>query len=199
MLASQLAGISMMGRALASKLDMGEDVTADEFQRVVELIDEAGEQARTLSHSLMPLEVHNDELAGGLQKLVQRHEEMTDIPCSFEADDAVPPLRGEMAAHFYRIAAEAINNAAKHARPDAISIRLQVEGDRLVLRVEDDGVGIPETPDPTNGIGLHMMQYRAELMGARLEVRPTEEGGTLVLCSVPLASIPQEPDPSAKP
>jgi len=41
------------------------------------------------------------------------------------------------------------------------------------------------------------MQYRTELMGARLEVGSTEEGGTLVQCSVPLASIRQETDPPA--
>jgi len=122
---------------------------------------------------------------------------MTGIPCSFEADDAVPRLRGEIASHVYRIAAEAITNAAKHGHPNAIDTRLQVEGDRLILGVEDDGVGIPELPDPTNGIGLHMMQYRTELMGARLEVGSTEEGGTLVQCSVPLASIRQETDPPA--
>jgi signal transduction histidine kinase len=88
--------------------------------------------------------------------------------------------------YLYRIASEAVGNAIKHADPDAITIRLAVDGDQLELTVRDDGVDIPADTEPTDGLGLHMMEYRAELIGARLHIEPAEEGGTIVRCHLPL-------------
>jgi two-component system CheB/CheR fusion protein len=199
-LASHLAGTAMMTEGIADQLDDEGPVTTDQVQKVADLIREAGEQARCLSHSLMPLEVEDNDLAIGLQKLAERQEEMRDLTCSFEAGDSVPTLRGEKASHLYRIASEAVNNAVKHANPKTITIRLTVEDDGLVLAVEDDGIGIPEHVESTDGLGLHIMRYRANLIGAHLQVGPdAEKGGTCVRCRLPLEQgdpTPKSPDES---
>jgi hypothetical protein len=211
MLASQLAGTAMMTSALADKIGRGEPITSEELRKVAKLINEAGQQARALSHSLMPLEVQGEGLTDGLHHLAKRQETMTpDVTCSFEAGASLPALSSEIASHLYRIASEAVNNALKHADPDAIAIRLAVkdesgtdEGDtyadgsdeRLELVVQDDGVGIPADTKPTSGLGLHMMQYRSELIGATLEIDRAETGGTLVRCQLPLERIREETGP----
>jgi two-component system CheB/CheR fusion protein len=193
MLASHLAGTAMMADSLAGQREDGRSVSAASLRKVARLIEDAGEQARTLSHSLMPLEVKDDELAVGLRKLADRQEAMRDLSCSFELGDAVPSLTGETASHLYRIASEAVSNAVKHADPDVVTIRLVVEADRLVLTVQDDGIGIPEDTVGAEGLGLHIMQYRADLIGARLTIEPGPEHGTLVQCRLPL----QEASPPA--
>ncbi len=200
MLASHLAGTAMMADALAVNLGEEHPEAAAEIQRITELIREAGEQARTLSHSLMPLEVKNDELVDGLQKLADRQEQMGEFTCIFEADDSLPSLGGEVASHLYRIASEAVNNAAQHANPETIEIRLHRENDHVVLAAQDDGTGIPRELDPTDGLGLHTMKYRAELIGATLDVGPTDEGGTVVRCRLPLKAFSETdetPEPKA--
>ena len=198
MLASQLAGIAMMVRSLAGKVEKEESVTAEDLHRVAELVADSGGQARALSHSLMPLEVQGERLAEGLRHLAERQETMrADIACAFEADGATPPLEGEVASHLYRIASEAVGNALKHADPGAIAIRLAVDDDQLVLTVRDDGTGISGDTDPTNGLGLHMMQYRSELIGAHLTIEPAAEGGTVVQCRLPLRRATQEDEPQA--
>ena len=194
MLASHLAGTAMMTQAFADRVERGQTVTAKELRRVVELLDEAGKQARSLSHSLMPLEVQGNELQAALRSLAKREEEMTGVRCTFEGDDALPTSGGDVPAHLYRIAAEAVNNALKHANPDAIAIRLVRDNERVVLTVRDDGMGISSPPDPTNGIGLHMMQYRADLIGARFDIEPVEGGGTLVRCSLPVSQLANDAD-----
>jgi len=185
MLASHLAGTAMMADSLASQREDGRSVSAEALQKVTRLIEEAGGQARTLSHSLMPLEVKDNELSVGLRKLADRQEAMRDLECSFELGDAVPSLTGEAASHLYRIASEAVSNAVKHADPSAVTIRLAVEEDRLVLTVQDDGTGLPDDTDASEGLGLHIMQYRADLIGARLTIEPGPEHGTVVRCRLP--------------
>ncbi len=198
MLASHLAGTAMMADTLAENLGEKNSGVAEKIREITELIREAGEQARTLSHSLMPLEVKNDELEDGLQKLADRQEQMGEFTCTFGADESLPSLRGEVASHLYRIVSEAVGNAAKHANPETIEIRLRRADDRLVLTVRDDGVGIPAELETTDGLGLHTMKYRAELIGATLDVGPAAEGGTVVRCRLPLTAL-SEPDETPEP
>jgi two-component system CheB/CheR fusion protein len=186
MSASQLAGTAMMTRVLARKVKADETIAADDLQKVADLINESGEQARALSHSLMPLEVHDGGLTTALQKLVERQQALSDIPCTFGASDTLPELGEQAASHLYRIAAEAIANALKHAEPHVIDVQLSLEEGHLVLRVRDEGAGISDDAEVTNGIGLHMMQYRADLIEAHLSIRPDDAGGTVVQCSLPI-------------
>jgi two-component system CheB/CheR fusion protein len=188
-LASHLAGAAMMADGIADKLADETPGAAEEVRKVASLTREAGEQARSLSHSLLPLEVKDGTLMDGLQKMAERQEQMRAVVCSFEWGEEVPSVTGDVASHLYRIASEAVHNAVTHADPDTVAIGLDTEGDRLVLDVRDDGVGISEHVEPTDGVGIHVMQYRAHLIGAHLDVEPAEDGGTLVRCRLPLETV----------
>jgi signal transduction histidine kinase len=103
---------------------------------------------------------------------------------------ALPPLPPLLAAHTYRIAAEALTNAVRHARCDKIVVTLDPHqgGGRLV--VADDGVGLPEHP-PAGGHGLRSMRGRAETIGAELEIGPAPGGrGTRVALALPTQGGP---------
>jgi two-component system sensor kinase FixL len=111
------------------------------------------------------------------------------LPCTCQVRGTVPELDAEVATHLYRIVQEATHNAVKHARAGQLSIF--VEGGRrcLELTVRDDGVGLPEQPPP-GGMGLHLMHYRARMIGAALRVEAGPEGGTQVMCTLPLQGRP---------
>jgi signal transduction histidine kinase len=103
---------------------------------------------------------------------------------------ALPPLPPLLAAHAYRIAAEALTNAVRHARCDTIVVTLDPTqgGGRLV--VADDGVGLPEHPS-AGGHGLRSMRGRAETIGAELEIGPAPGGrGTCVALALPTQGGP---------
>jgi signal transduction histidine kinase len=92
-----------------------------------------------------------------------------------------------MATHLYHIAQEAVNNAIKHGHAKNILIRL-FSGDRQgTLVIKDDGVGIERPVAPHAGVGLHIMNYRAGMIGGNLEVR-REQPGTAVICRFPMNS-----------
>jgi signal transduction histidine kinase len=95
---------------------------------------------------------------------------------------ALPPL---VAAHTYRIAAEALTNAVRHARCTAIEVTLAASPDMINLTIADDGVGMPAKPRP-QGHGLRSMHGRAETIGADLRIGPGPGGhGTSVALALP--------------
>ena len=95
---------------------------------------------------------------------------------------ALPPL---VAAHTYRIAAEALTNAVRHAGCSAISVTLNGAPDAITLTIADDGVGMPAEPRP-GGHGLRSMHGRAETIGAQLHIGPGPGGrGTSVALALP--------------
>ena len=99
-------------------------------------------------------------------------------------------LPSELAGDLFRIAQEALTNAARHARAQTVSISLRsVDGD-VELRIADDGEGFSNGGNPLAAaepghLGLASMRERAELMGGRLEIE-TSELGTKVLLRAPL-------------
>jgi signal transduction histidine kinase len=95
---------------------------------------------------------------------------------------SLPPL---VAAHTYRIAAEALTNAVRHAGCSAITVTLASAPEAVTLVIADDGVGMPARPRP-GGHGLRSMHGRAETIGARLDIGPGPGGrGTAVALALP--------------
>jgi signal transduction histidine kinase len=91
-------------------------------------------------------------------------------------DDIIPELMA--------VLREALSNAARHARARAVRVSVRAAGGEVVLRVEDDGVGID--PALARG-GLVNMGERAHDLGGTFEVGPGPHGGTVVLWRVPIA------------
>jgi len=90
----------------------------------------------------------------------------------------------------YRIAQEAVNNAIKHGHGTNILITLCADGEGVALSIRDDGAGLPEDVRNSTGMGLHIMNYRAKMIGATLQVqRCSDRGqdghaGTVVTCKL---------------
>jgi signal transduction histidine kinase len=103
-----------------------------------------------------------------------------------EAADDLPPLPAAVEVATYRIAQEAMANAARHAEARSCRVCLSVDeaARTFEVRITDDGVGIPE--DHRAGVGMSSMRERAEELGGTLTVERLQEGGTCVLARLPL-------------
>lgn len=124
----------------------------------------------------------------GLEEAVRRRaEELAaagEVP--IEVHGHIAELPTFVAAHAFRVAAEAMTNAVRHARASRIVVRLDGDEDRLSLEVRDDGRGLPAKPRPGSH-GLRSMAARAETLGGSLSVGPGPGGsGTVVRLDVPL-------------
>lgn len=95
----------------------------------------------------------------------------------------LPPLQ---AAHAYRVGAEALTNAVRHAGARRIEVALEQRDGLAHIAVSDDGAGLPEAPRP-GSTGMLAMRSRARSIGGRLRLGPNEDGrGTLVTLEFPL-------------
>jgi signal transduction histidine kinase len=124
-----------------------------------------------------------------LEHLALEVEDLFGINCRFECVEPVLIYEDAVATHLYHIAQEAVNNAMKHGRARQILIRLGFDEGKITLRIEDNGLGIPDDRAKGQGMGLHIMNYRAKVVGGALEICRLPEGGTAVACSVP-APVP---------
>jgi two-component system sensor histidine kinase UhpB len=85
-----------------------------------------------------------------------------------------------------RIGQEAMSNALRHAKPTVIAVTLRCNPANLILEVMDNGSGIDDSRSPSRaGLGFSSMRARAENLGAQLEVRTAEGGGTIIVVRVP--------------
>jgi signal transduction histidine kinase len=87
-----------------------------------------------------------------------------------------------VAGHLYRIAQEAVNNAVKHARARHIVLRLEQTSDTLLLEVTDDGAGLAKARAPRAGLGLGVMQHRANAIAAELTIASKRGSGVTIRC-----------------
>ena len=104
-------------------------------------------------------------------------------------------LASEIETTLYRIAQEALNNIAKHARARHVEIILERRTDQVSLIVEDDGVGfIPADMDgERRGFGLLGMQERAALVGATVQIESAPGEGTTIFVRTPTMPVPAVP------
>jgi len=178
-----LTAVGMLANSLERKLTQAirlpEAKIAGDMARYLR---QAVGEAKSLAKGLSPIQIAPDGLADGLAALVHGMRTWSGIRCQFAVSGDGVLLDENVAEHLYRIAQEAINNASKHAHATHIDVALRNTDHATVLSVRDDGVGIAPTAEKTGGLGVHIMRYRAGIIGASLSVAAAAGGGTLVEC-----------------
>jgi PAS domain S-box-containing protein len=182
-LCQHLTAVAFMTRSIALRLKDHRVVDAADIEKVAELVNQAAVDTRNLSRALHRVDVDAAGLVPALQDLVDR--EIWRTPCRLEVTPSFQINDDGVAAHLYRIAREAVINANKHAQARKILVRLERFRKEMVLRVIDDGVGFPKDLQPQHGLGYHIMNYRAQLMGGRLQIDSPQKGGTCLSCYWP--------------
>ena len=183
-LGQELTALRYLVEALAAGVADGAEARRDLAARCDEAAQKAISQLRAMSHGLDPVGLEADGLADALDRLAEDVTESSGIACRFRRGGRVE-LDETAATQLYRIAHEATSNAVKHARAKRIVLRLGAADGGVVMSVADDGVGLPAGAERAGGMGMRVMKYRANSVGARLVVEPRPGGGTIVRCSLP--------------
>ena len=184
-LCQQLAGIEFQNSVLVQQLSKTPEAQA-EAARIGELIRNATKQARALARGLSPVEIEPNGLMSALNNLAINATNLFQVHCSFECPQPVLLENRTSATHLYRIAQEAIGNAVKHGQAKKIVLSLKNVDQELVLTVKDDGVGFSQDGRGNEGMGLRIMEYRADMIGAMLRIDSVKGGGTTVACRLRL-------------
>jgi len=178
-----LSGAACLSGALHHRLvSQGHDACT-EAAKIESLLNHSIELTRGLARGLDPVGLKPEGLMNAMGDLAVDVTDMFGVRCEFRCNEPVLVVDAAVARHLYRIAQEATSNAARHAKADRITISLEAEGRVVTLRIEDDGVGLPQVPRPgRKGLGLRVMRYRAHAVGADFDILRRPEGGTAVVC-----------------
>jgi PAS domain S-box-containing protein len=185
-LGQHLTGIAFMSKVLQQKLAESGLPESVDAEKILKLVNVAVSKSRELARGLLPVMSGPHGLMSGLKQLANEVEDLFKISCRFDCDDQVLISDVNVATHLYHIAQEAVNNAIKHGKAKHVIIRLSSVKNGYTLTVFDDGVGIPDIPASDSGMGLHIMRYRASMIGGTLQVGRASHGGTSVDCAFPL-------------
>ena len=171
---------------IGSELPPGASALRDKLDTALALCAGALDDTRNLSRLLRPPILDDLGLEPALRWLARSTEESAGLPVVLEIA-ALPALDDELQTLLFRIAQEAMNNAAKHAGARSLLLRLVLRDDRLQLQVIDDGSGFdPATAAALGGTGLGSMRERLRLYGGQLELRTAPGQGTRLRATVPL-------------
>lgn len=184
-LGQHLTGIAFLTKVQEQKLAEGQIPEAADAAKIVHLVNDAILKTRELSRGLLPVVSDAQGLMSALRLYATEIEDLFGIACRFQCDNPVLIHDTGMATHLYHIAQEAVNNAIKHGHARNIVIRLFAGEREGTLIIRDDGSGIQRPVAPHAGVGLHIMNYRAGMIGGNLEVRRELPHGTAVTCRFP--------------
>jgi len=183
-LCQQLTAISFMAQATALRLKRHRVVETEDIEEIAQLINSSVASARNIARDLHKEKIDAATFEVALRDLVRR--KMWKTPCRLALKTEANLQDDKIASELYRILREALINANKHARATQVVLEVNRNRDELVCSVSDNGVGVNGQNNSGQGLGFHIMNYRAQSIGARLKVETPRNGGTRLAVYLPL-------------
>lgn len=181
-LGQHFTATAMAAQSLARDLEDARHPTAKDAYQLVRLIEDGIGQTRRLAKGLLLVTVEADDLPDALREMAAASVKQFRVPCEVRLAGSVNARNAVVATHLFRIAQEAVRNAARHAKARGIELWLSGDANGIFMAVIDNGVGLPTPGARGLGMGLRIMEHRAKIIGAEFSVRRPPGGGTVVEC-----------------
>ena len=158
-----------------------------ELNPVIQKLDLACKEVRSISHHLMPPAFRNHQFAEAIDHFLNDLQHTTQLDISYEIfprqdiEAIDPTLKNDL----YRIIQEVLNNTIKHADARSVDLQLILHDDFLSLIVEDDGKGFDVEKHPP-GIGLKNIRARLELHQGQMSIDSHSNRGTSTDIYIPM-------------
>jgi two-component system, NarL family, sensor histidine kinase UhpB len=162
------------------------DEVAAELELARETTRTSLEEVRRISQRLRPGVLADLGLLNSLSSLASELTARSRVRVRRGFAPGLPQLTPEAELVIYRVAQEALTNVARHSGAREVELGLTRRGDRIVLRVADDGTGGGAFQE---GAGIQGMRERAQIAGGELDLRERDGGGTVVELAIPLTRV----------
>jgi PAS domain S-box-containing protein len=179
----QLAAIAYLVDILADQLQERKLPEFSEAERIAGLVNETMSQTRSVARGLFPVRLEEEGLVSALEEVVNNAARIFRVHCQFACAGPEPSLETTAALHLYYIAQEAVLNAAKHGGATEISVAISRQQERFALTVVDNGRGFEPGESNSGGMGIRIMRYRAQVIGATLDLKSRPGKGTQITCA----------------
>jgi signal transduction histidine kinase len=185
---ARLSQIVIMQEMLACQHPLSPDVE----QRLQDISANTHRAVEALDQVVWAVNPLNDNLAGladYLAHTITSYLSPLEIACRFDIPSDLPDIeiRAEVRHQLIRTFQEASQNIAKHARADMVTLTMRYEEPLLIIRLMDNGIGIPDHPEGKGRDGLANMKARLDGIGGSFKIDRGPHGGTVVECRTPLA------------
>jgi signal transduction histidine kinase len=181
----KLFGLALGAESALTLLERDPTAAREQLLKLQALAQAARDELRSLVFELRPPDLERDGLAGTLRKHVEvlRRLQQREIELDVDGELAADPARD---GDVLRIAQEALQNALRHAQAEHVKVRLSGDDRRLLLEIEDDGVGFEpdEAALRSRRLGLTSMEERARRLHGRLDIRSAAGAGTTLRLEV---------------
>jgi len=179
-----LTGILLQLDALAATDDAARREHIDQAKAAVR---GSLEDVRRIAQELRPELLEHLGLVSALMQLSRMVAGQTGIRVDHRFAAQLPTLSPEAELAIYRVTQESLTNAARHSGASRVDVTIDAAPESVVLRVVDDGRGLPA--GHADGGGIRGMRERAVLIGGALAVKGGRGGGVEVRFEVPASRI----------
>jgi signal transduction histidine kinase len=167
--------------------DVGASAAREPARSLREGLAALGKDVHSLSHRLHPTVIEDLGLVQALRAECARVARNTSLPIELDTHAVPPTVRADAAVGLYRVAQEALRNVARHAKASAVRVGLRRCDGRLVLAVQDNGVGFDgNRRGDRECLGLASMRERMRLLDGGLEIDSGPSRGTTITAWIPL-------------
>ncbi len=175
-----------LGQSLAAvKLHLatlGEGLPEGQRREILEIVDRAIDDTRSLAYSLRPPLLDDLGLLPALRRLGEMVKAASGLEMQLNLEEG-ERLPRPVESLLFHVAQEAIRNVQKHAQAKHVVVTLHRESGKVILAVKDDGIGF--RPQDPQGLGLRGIKERVEVTGGRMEIASSPGCGALVSAEVP--------------
>lgn len=170
------------------RVTTGDTRAAESLNTGIDTLSGAMKEVRRISHDLRPGVLDDLGLGPALQALAEEFGNRTGIEVSFETAPFRNRLDQDAKIALYRIAQEALTNIERHSGATGVTILVRGTTSGAILRIQDNGRGMPAKRSDAPGIGLRNMAERVERLDGILRIL-SSRNGTVIEAQVPLTHM----------
>jgi signal transduction histidine kinase len=192
----ELGGLLVAARMdvswLQQRMKSDDPAVEQRFKRIHDSLSAGVDLKRRVVEELRPTLLDNMGLIAALRWQFRETCRVGGLKGEESLPDTEPKFDPDAAIGVFRVAQESLTNIVKHAGARSVAIEVRLEPEWFVMRIRDDGKGLPDAPATDGGPpshGLAAMRHRITALGGRCEWRRGDAGGTVVSATVPLGRV----------
>jgi PAS domain S-box-containing protein len=185
-----LTGVRILCQSLVEHEGNDGDDRDGLARKVARMVDQASVHMRQIYSGLTPMGLHMKNFLEALEDMIDVMNSVEGINCYLSIRRNIKTQDNAARLHLYRIIQESVNNAIKHGSAHRVEIRVDHRRGYDIIQIKDDGKGLGSSTRRDTSIGLASMRFRAEAIGAKLQIQSPKTGGTVVTCRVPVSLEP---------
>ena len=185
----QLAMLAVELGMLARQVPESSATIRDQLLNLRDRAERFSNDLRHMTHQLHPAALEHLGLVSALRSHCAEFSRHQELRVWFEVSSEVQSTSSEVAVCLYRIAQEAIRNAAKHSQAKEAWVKIGQHRDAIRLSIVDKGAGFDlRTLKVGRGLGFVSMRERVDLISGSLTIKSAPGEGTCVEVRVPMVS-----------